>query len=33
MKEVREALDQDLFPEFVQEFHKNRSVGVMEATG
>jgi len=33
MKEVREALDQDLFPEFVKEFHKNRSVGVMDATG
>lgn len=33
MKEVREALDKDLFPEFVQEFHKNRSVGVLDATG
>jgi queuine tRNA-ribosyltransferase len=33
MKEVRDALDNDLFPEFVQEFHKNRSVGVLDATG
>ena len=33
MKEVRESLDNDLFPEFVQEFHKNRSVGVLDATG
>ena len=33
MKEVREALDQDLFPEFIQEFHKNRSIGVLEAAG
>lgn len=33
MKEVREALDNDLFPEFIKEFHKNRSVGVLDATG
>jgi queuine tRNA-ribosyltransferase len=33
MREVRDALDQDLFPEFMREFHKNRSVGVMDATG
>jgi queuine tRNA-ribosyltransferase len=33
MSEVRAALDQDQFPEFVKEFHENRQIGVIEATG
>jgi queuine tRNA-ribosyltransferase len=33
MSEVRVALDQDQFPEFVKEFHENRQIGVIEATG
>ena len=33
MAEVRQALDDDQFPEFVREFHKNRAVGVSETTG
>ena len=33
MSEIRAALDQDQFPEFVKEFHQNRQIGVIEATG
>jgi queuine tRNA-ribosyltransferase len=33
MSEIRVALDQDQFPEFVKEFHENRQIGVIEATG
>jgi queuine tRNA-ribosyltransferase len=33
MAEIRQALDDDQFPEFVREFHKNRAVGVSESTG
>ena len=33
MSEVRAALDQDQFPEFIKEFHQNRQIGVIEATG
>ena len=33
MSEVRAALDQDQFPEFIKEFHQTRQIGVIEATG
>jgi queuine tRNA-ribosyltransferase len=33
MSEIRDALDQDQFPEFIKEFHQNRAVGVLETTG
>jgi queuine tRNA-ribosyltransferase len=33
MSEIRQSLDEDLFPEFVEEFHKNRALGVLETTG
>ena len=33
MAEIRESLEQDRFPEFVKEFHENRSVGVVDTTG
>ena len=33
MSEIRQSLDEDLFPEFVKEFHKNRALGVLETTG
>jgi queuine tRNA-ribosyltransferase len=33
MSEIRAALDQDQFPEFIKEFHENRQIGVIEATG
>lgn len=33
MAEIRTALDQDQFPEFIKEFHQNRQIGVIEATG
>lgn len=33
MSEIRASLDQDQFPEFVKEFHQNRQIGVIEATG
>jgi len=33
MSEIRAALDQDQFPEFIKEFHQNRQIGVIEATG
>ena len=33
MSEIRQSLDEDLFPEFIKEFHKNRALGVLETTG
>ncbi len=33
MSEIRQSLDEDLFPEFIEEFHKNRALGVLETTG
>ena len=33
MSEIRSALDQDQFPEFIKEFHEKRQIGVIEATG
>ncbi|MBU3600298.1 tRNA guanosine(34) transglycosylase Tgt [Polynucleobacter sp. 30F-ANTBAC] len=33
MSEIRAALDQDQFPEFIKEFHEKRQIGVIEATG
>jgi queuine tRNA-ribosyltransferase len=33
MSEIRAALDQDQFPEFIKEFHQTRQIGVIEATG
>ena len=33
MAEIREALDQDQFPEFIKDFHEKRQIGVIEATG
>ena len=33
MAEIRNALDQDQFPEFIKDFHEKRQIGVIEATG
>ncbi|TXI09843.1 MAG: tRNA guanosine(34) transglycosylase Tgt [Polynucleobacter sp.] len=33
MAEIRDALDQDQFPEFIKDFHEKRQIGVIEATG
>ncbi|MEY4481072.1 MAG: hypothetical protein RIQ84_234 [Pseudomonadota bacterium] len=33
MSEIRAALDQDKFPEFIKDFHEKRQIGVIEATG
>lgn len=33
MSEIRSALDKEQFPEFIKEFHENRQIGVVEATG
>ena len=33
MSEIRSALDQDQFPEFIKEFHEKRQIGLIEATG
>jgi queuine tRNA-ribosyltransferase len=33
MSEIRAALDEDKFPEFIQDFHEKRQIGVIEATG
>ncbi|MFM1807130.1 MAG: hypothetical protein RL212_1389 [Pseudomonadota bacterium] len=33
MSEIRAALDEDKFPEFIKDFHEKRQIGVIEATG
>ncbi len=33
MREIRAALDEDKFPEFIKDFHEKRQIGVIEATG
>ncbi|MEY4625621.1 MAG: hypothetical protein RL061_1146 [Pseudomonadota bacterium] len=33
MSEIRVALDEDKFPEFIKDFHEKRQIGVIEATG
>ncbi len=33
MNEIRAALDEDKFPEFIKDFHEKRQIGVNEATG
>jgi len=33
MSEIRAALEQDQFPRFIEEFRKNRAIGVLNPTG